>query len=617
MIDSGTLRAARTSFLIGLGVFVLTCIVWRMGYFEAPELWVYDHFVQWRANPKAEDPRIMLVLLNEKDIEKLDYPLKDSVLSAVLEKIESGGPSAVGLDFYRDLPEPRDGSQSAVLNQTLLRYPNIISIFSFGTEADPFAIKPPAVLIADSTRYGFHDFPEAHIIRRAYFYLAWQGIGPTADGNSIRIGKTTIPPLQSNDGGYVNDPTGGYAFMQDFRGPAKFASMSISDVLALGNSSIFKNKIVLVGIAADSSNDVFNTPTTELEPGVAIHAQIVNQLLRAALNGDRPTSSLSQGFSWFWMFLWCVVGAVVGLGVRSHILFALSIALCLGLIVLSGWLFFLDGYWILVFGPATVFLATAMLVKAYAATNEERQRATLMKLFSQHVPTQIAEEIWSHREIFLQGRRPPAQKQVVTALFTDLQNYSTISEKMTPNELIAWVNECQSALAQHVDKNGGTVNTYMGDGMMAVFGVPKARTTETEMAADAVNAVNCALSMAAEIKQKNARWKAEGKPLAGLRVGIFTGEAMSGYLGSDDHLEYSVIGDTVNTASRLESFDKDATLTGAIGDCRILIGSLTYQYVKDRFPARPVGRLSLKGKKDSTEVYKVLDSMEQGEQNHS
>ena len=115
----------------------------------------------------------------------------------------------------------------------------------------------------------------------------------------------------------------------------------------------------------------------------------------------------------------------------------------------------------------------------------------------------------------------------------------------------------------------------------------------------------------------NARWRAEGKPLAGLRVGIYTGEAMAGVLGSDDHLAYSVIGDTVNTASRLESVDKEGVMTSANAECRILIGALTYRFIKDRFPARHVGTVNLKGKAETTEVYNVLDSVAKEEQTNS
>jgi adenylate cyclase len=642
MIDSAILRPARTAFLIGLGVFVLGGILWRCGSFQEGELWVYDHFVELHSNPNATDPRIVLVELTEKDIDKIDYPLRDSVLSEVLEKIEVGAPSTVGLDLYRDLPEPRNGSERDSLNKTLLKYPNIVGIFLFGSKADPFSVPPPPVLRDDPSRYGFNNFLDVKVIRRGFLlwplhpaknespyysfpfilaqlYLGNLNVPMSQEDAGIRLGKAVIPELQSNDGGYVNDPFEGYAFMQDFRGPQKFDTLSISDVLALKDPSVFKDKIVLIGIDAGSSNDTFATPifsqrASEKVPGVLIHAQIVNQLLRAAIDGDKPTSSFRPWFSWLWMALGCAAGIVAGLYIRSHILFAFAVATGIALIVIAAWLCFLAGYWILVFGPVVVFLASSMLVKAYAATYEEEQRQNLMKLFSQHVSPEIAEEIWTQRETFLQGGRPAAQKLIVTVLFTDLKNYSTISEKMTPAELIAWVNQCQSALAQHVGKNGGIVNCYMGDGMMAVFGVPVPRKTEAEMRRDAINAVTCALGMGQEIRQMNARWRTEGKPLAGLRVGIYTGEAMAGMLGSDDHLAYSVIGDTVNTASRLESVDKDGVLIGAIDACRILVGSLTYQYISGQYSAQHVGSVNLKGKAATTEVYKVLDSPLEDEQ---
>jgi adenylate cyclase len=115
----------------------------------------------------------------------------------------------------------------------------------------------------------------------------------------------------------------------------------------------------------------------------------------------------------------------------------------------------------------------------------------------------------------------------------------------------------------------------------------------------------------------NARWRAEGKPVAGLRVGIYTGEAMAGDIGSADYVEYSVIGDTVNTASRLESVDKEGTMTKADAEVRILIGALTYKYIKGQFSARHVGSVTLKGKSATTEVYNVLDSETKEEQSNN
>jgi len=650
------LRPALPALFIGVGVFLLGGVLWRYGWFQEPELWVYDHFVQWRSNPTATDPRIMLVELTEKDIDEMDYPLRDSVMSEVLEKIEAGGAAVIGVDFYRDLPEPRDGSEIARLNKTLTENPNIICIFLYHSPEHPFAIPPPPILRGNEAQYTFNNFPDSRIIRRAYlqlpgpedarhnriyyqslpwllaqYYLYLHNVAFTLDGQGFLLGKTRIPQLKADDGGYINDPPLGYAFMQDYRGPAAqddIDTLSISEVRALKDPSIFKDKIVLLGIAAGSSNDTFNTPISALHPdvprtkkillssdenesrvpGVFIHAQIVNQLLRIAIDGDKPTSSHGQAFGWIWLAVCGMGGVGAGFYIRSYIAFAWAILAGLGLIALFAWLQFLAGYWIITIGPAVVFVGSAGFAKGYATTHERKERANLMKLFSQHASPEIAEQVWEQRDVFLQGGRPPARELVVTALFTDLKGYSAISERMTPSELIAWVNECQGALAQHVIKNHGHINCYMGDGMMAVFGVPFPHTAEAEIKQDAINAVTCALGMAAEIKRMNARWRADGKPLAGLRVGIYTGKAMTGVLGVEGKLSYSIIGDTVNTASRLESVDKEGVMTSGERECRILIGALTYHYICDQFTARRVGSINLKGKGEKTEVYNVLDS---------
>jgi len=622
-------RPESNGIAIGIIVFLLTSGAWQAGLLQSLELWVYDQYIQGRAEPRASDPRIILVLQDEKDVEAMDHPLHDTVLSALLEKIESGKPEVVGLDFYRDLPEPRNGSEIAVLNKTLLRYPNIITITLTGDPQQPLGVPPPPAVANDSTRYGINDFPlDNGTARRAFLYFpdseeyesfAWMlaqyylvdhGITPTMKGANVQIGKTTLPRFRGNDGGYINAPFTGYQILIDFRGPQQFKTLSIRDVLKLDHADVFKDKIVLIGAVAKSLNDRVTTPLNHALPeaGTLVHAQIVNQLLRTALNGDRPILSVSQPEKWLFGAVWCLAGIGCGLLTRSNILFTFGLVSGVLSILLLGWSLFLADYWMPIIVPMISFTITALLVKASAAHYEEQQRLMLMKIFSQHVSLGVAQSLWKQRDLFSQGGRPVPQRLTATVLFTDIKSFTSIAEKMETNDLVDWLNEYFNAMARQVEPNGGIINKYIGDGMMAVFGIPEKRETEDEICQDAIRGVRCALAMAREIGELNRRWQAQpGKPQAAMRVGINTGELMAGGLGSDNRLEYTVIGDSVNTASRLESFDREEKLTGPSGACRILIGGATYEYVKDVFVVELVGSVELKGKNKTTKVYKVID----------
>jgi adenylate cyclase len=620
---------AGNGILIGVIVFLLTSGAWQLGLLQPLELWVYDHYIQLRADPRASDPRIILVLQDEKDVEVMDHPLHDTVLSAVLEKIESGNPEAVGLDLYRDLPEPRNGSEIAVLNKTLVRYPNIITITLTGDAQQPLGVPPPPAIAKNPDRYGINDFPTDNgTVRRAYLfypdsedyesfawmlaqtYLADHGITPTMKGANVQIGKTTLPRFGGNDGGYINAPFTGYQILLDFRSPQKFATLHIRDVLNLDHPEIFKDKIILIGAVAESLNDRVTTPMNHAVPeaGTLVHAQVVNQLLRAALDGDRPILSVSQPEKWIFAAVWCLAGIGCGLLTRSNILFTFGLVSGDLSILLLGWSLFLAGYWMPILVPMISFTITALLVKASAAHYEEQQRLMLMKIFSQHVSPGVAQSLWRQRDLFSQGGRPVPQRLTATVLFTDIKNFTTHAEKMETKDLIDWLNEYFTGMARQVEQNGGIINKYIGDGMMAVFGVPESRETEDEIRQDAIHAVQCALAMARKMDEMNGHWQTQsGKPQAAMRIGINTGELMAGGLGSDNRLEYTVIGDSVNTASRLESFDKEENLTGPSGTCRILIGGATCEYVKDVFAVELVGSVELKGKNTTTKVYKVID----------
>lgn len=229
-----------------------------------------------------------------------------------------------------------------------------------------------------------------------------------------------------------------------------------------------------------------------------------------------------------------------------------------------------------------------------------------MQLFASHVSPEIATRLWDAREQFFSegGVRPDTL--TATVLFTDITSFTSVAEKMEPLVLMKWLNEYMGEMSSLVTVHNGMVNKYIGDAIMAIFGVPVKRETETEIAHDAQNAVRCAINFSSRLCELNEEWQKQGLPTITMRVGIYTGSLVAGSFGGVVRMEYTVIGDTVNTASRLESFDKTISPPDEKNPCRILIGESTHNYVSALYETQVVGEFQLKGKDEYSKIYQVI-----------
>lgn len=248
---------------------------------------------------------------------------------------------------------------------------------------------------------------------------------------------------------------------------------------------------------------------------------------------------------------------------------------------------------------------TTALATAYLSVLERAEKRLLMNLFGQLVAPEVAVVLWGERQQLIENGRLRSQRLTATVLFTDIRGFTTIAETQEPAQLMEWLNRYMAAMTGVVMAHGGVVNKHIGDAVMALFGVPAPRETETEIARDAVRAVECALAMGERLRGLNRQWTEQGLPAIAMRVGIYTGPLVAGSLGGSQRMEYTVLGDTVNTASRLESFDKDACEAPDQG-CRVLIGETTFRYLGGRFQVVVVGRVRLKDKQREIAVYRVI-----------
>jgi adenylate cyclase len=618
--------------VIVLLVFIYSMIAQQARWLQLLEFWAYDVLLLHQPKAASSEP-LVLVEMTEQDIQNpaLDYPIYDNKLANLLNILAADEPAAIGLDIWRDIPVPKSGAYTNQLNEALLSHSNIVAIFTLG------GIKPPAVVQSRHDQLGFNDnlvmdtrgskrvrrtllsadAPSGENfdslpLRVALIYLEKRGIGlalDPADTNSVKLGKTSLPALQANDGAYVREDMRGWQILMDFKCPDNFTRFSVSDALAgkIPHGAL-KDKIVLIGMTAASVQDNWATPVRFNHRGVEVQAMIVHQLLRSALEGTKPLRFWNDWLEASWALLWCLVGGAIGYWVRSPVRFTVSLTAGIVALWLIGRGAFGAGWWIPIVWPASTCLPAAALLTSYISYEERRQRGILMQMFSREVSPDIAQALWEQRDHFMEGNRPHPQRLTATVLFTDLKGFSTTSEGLDPEHLMNWLNEYMSAMAKVVMANHGVVEKYIGDSVMALFGAPLARSSQEEIAEDARNAVRCALQMGKEMERLNAEWTERGLPACTMRVGIHTGQLVAGSLGSAERQEYTVIGDSVNTASRLESFDKEGeTMIIPRGICRILVSEATETLLGEEFRTLPIGEMNLKGKGQSVRIFCVLN----------
>jgi adenylate cyclase len=633
------------TLIIVLLVFGCTLSVRHLGLLQFLEFHAYDFLIQRQPRALTTDP-IVLVEMTEEDIHSpsLDYPIHDEKLATMLLNLAAEQPAVIGLDIWRDIPVPKSGAGLAKFHEVLKTHTNIVPIFTLG------GIAAPAVTRGDPERTAFNDnFVVDHEVdhtipkvrrtmlvgetkdgqmfdalpyRLVLSYLEQKGIHlqpDPSDPDACLLGKGRLKKFQANDGAYVAADTNGWQMLFDFKCPTNFVRYSFTDVLS-GNvrAGTLRDKIVLVGMNSPSVLDERVTPVQRSHRGIELQAVAVNQLLRTALNGEKSLSFWSDWAEDTWLLLWCAAGGAIGYLVRSPWRFALAALACLFMIEAAAWFAFFSGWWIPMVTPAIGFVPAAVLAISYASAQERSMRGVLMNLYSRHVSKEIAESVWENRESFLDGQRPYAQKLIVTVLFTDLKGFSSISETMEPARLYLWLNGYLGAMAQVIQAHGGVLKQFTGDGVLALFGVPIPHTDPREQAKDAAAAVRCALAMGRRLVELSKEWKREGLPRVSMRAGIYTGEVAAGSVGSDDRFEYAVIGDVVNTASRLESYDKSLADPDHLPNrCRILVGAPTHELLNGEFTSREIGLLEVKGKVNKVPVFHILDDkIEEQSTNH-
>ena len=344
---------------------------------------------------------------------------------------------------------------------------------------------------------------------------------------------------------------------------------------------IFKDKIVLVGTTTAVLHDIFPTPfeRSGQMPGVEIHAHAIDTLVR----GDR----IRQAPQWLSPVLAIVLaplGAWLVLRLRALRAFAAvaAIGIALGLVALVA---FRENLWIRPVGP------TAALVFGYVATSiehfirEQREKRRLSQFFS----PDVLREIVRHREDVNLG----SARRLITVFFSDLRGFTSLSERMEPEVVAEMLKEYLTEMTEVVFRHAGTVDKYIGDCVMAIWNAP------FDDPNHAVNAVRTALDFQEKTLSVSAKWEAKlgGKIRNG--VGINTGEAVVGTMGSRQRLEYTAIGDTVNLAARLESITKEYNTS-------IVISENTYDYIKGQFMTRELGAVTVKGKARPVKIYAVL-----------
>jgi adenylate cyclase len=629
--------------LIGLGAALAALLVWSLGVLEPWEAKTWDWRASLLAKTGASTGDIVLILLDQNSLDwasrenALNWPWPRELYGAIAAYCHKAGAKALAFDVLFSEPSSYGVDDDGALGSSLADFGRVAGALFLGVQSGSAAQWPETLAKPAFQIDGLWDwmrpersaglvFPRAVMpipeVARNAAVLCNVHLDPDPDGVYRRVklfslfDRHLFPSLGL--GAYLASESSAKARIRDnrltidgrkvpldrkgdvllrFRGPAgTYKAFSAAAVLqahirlSAGEEPTsaapgdLRNKFVFFGFSAPGLYDLRSTPLGGVYPGVEIQATMLDNFL--SQDYLRPAAAATT------VILVIVLAFVSAVGVTffsrpvsSLAVGSVGAVLPVGSVLLA----YEIGFWLpLVVQLTGVFLAVATGLMINYAT-EGRQKKFIKNAFKQYLSPAVIEQLIQHPERLKLG----GERRILSIFFSDLQGFTTISEGLAPEELTALLNEYLSAMTEIIQSEGGTVDKYEGDAIIAFWNAP------LDLPDHAVRVVRAALLCQQRLAEMRPGIKARiGKALF-MRIGINTGPAVVGNLGSSTRFDYTMLGDAVNLAARLEGVNKEfGTYT--------MISQATRDLLGDAFALRELARVAVVGRREAVVVYEPM-----------
>lgn len=604
----------RLGLALAAGVLTLVCNPWP----GRLELLTFDWRQRWLPAELPARSRIVIVAIDDESLragaEELHrFPWPRWAYARMIQVLAQAHPAAIGLDLLLPEPGPGDEELASVLAQTpailasnageggiqggmglegslprlaprwgVLQPPaGVLATASFAmarVEAEEDGVTRRLPLVANNGGQGLVALPLALAAR------AGANLRLTADGVMASRHLVTGP-----DGSFWPRFAGGVGSFRYrsawelLRGWQWLAeSAPIGEALPFADE--LQGSVVIITVTATSLYELRTVPTAHVYPGGELLATATANLLDG--RGLRPLSR--------WWRAVQVLGAPLLLGlvavpIRRPAILALAwagLALAWGGMALAVWQW-ADGWWpVAAPWTAMVLVAGAIMVEGWWREGRERRR--VQGIFGHYVSRDILKVLLEHPE----AARLGGERRRITVLFSDIRSYTTLSEKLSPEAVVGWLNEYFGAQVAVIHAHRGTVDKFIGDAVMAFWGAPLPQTEHERLA------VACGAEMVRTARRMAADWARRGGPPLAIGVGIATGDAVVGNVGAPELRAYTAIGDTVNLASRLEGKTKELGVPVVVDEATAGACSM---------PVREVAEIVVKGRAASVRVFALQE----------
>ena len=614
----------------------------------------YDPAVRQIALDHPPDPRIVIVAINETTMHALEadygrWPFSREVMAAALDTLRMAGARAVAIDIIYSGEDARYPEGDRLFAEALAQAPAVLAVqteasattvavapellprlWTWPSLAGPlFQLRPPYGLLRRAPAIGTIRFGGGTSTARSYPLLdrvsadryvpslalaaaalseGWPHDAHPASAGSIRIGPRRIPldgrqtfgvrwhrarPLPAT-AAEMPDSNINYQVIAFEKlvllsmvrnDPAAAVASGISAARVRAALDQFRDKIVLIGLTATGAEggDFRPTPLSPLTSGVEYHANALDTLL----HGDFLRAAPLPLMLIILLLAMSAFGAAVG-ATRSQLAAAAIALFALALWVGSGYLALRAGWVLQPLAGSMATVAAFLTITLFNFIYEQRETLQLKTTFGRYVSPQILDHVLAHPESVRLG----GERRDLTILFSDIRGFTSISEAAEPEEVVVMLNEYLTRMVEILLRHGGTLDKFIGDAVMGFWNAPTPDPDHPR------HAVDCAIEMIAETTRLRQRWSTEGKAALRIGIGINTGDAVVGNIGSERVFGYTVIGDAVNLASRLESKNKDYST-------EIIISEFTLARIGDRFVTVYLDEVKVKGKENAVRIYEV------------